>query len=95
VAAAQPMAIAGNLSDLIITASAAPGGATKSFTMTLFKNGSTAGASCVIADAATTCTIAGPVSYARGDTMSIQVVATSGGGNTPAAATLRFTAVYG
>lgn len=69
------------LTNLSVTLSgtASSGGSSATLTVTVMKNGTATGLSCTIADTATTCTSAGPVSFASGNTMNIQTSRSGGG----------------
>ena len=71
---------ASTLSNLSVSLSGtAQPSSTASLTVTVMKNSSATGLSCTIADTATTCTSAGPVSFAIGDTMNIRTYRSTGG----------------
>ncbi len=72
---------ASTLTNLSVTLSASAGsqGGTATLTVILMKNGAATALSCSIASTATTCTSAGPVSFASGDTMNIETYRSSGG----------------
>jgi hypothetical protein len=79
---ATPIGVTGNLSNLQVLLTVAPGGG-NTWKFTVDKNGVATGLSCTISNGATTCSDGSTVSVVSSDTIDLDVTPTVGTPSTP------------